>query len=49
MEKFDLFLSYSSRDDEAFEFCKNLESKGLRCWIAPRNIMPGVPYARAIM
>lgn len=44
-----MFLSYSSRDDEAFEFCKNLESKGLRCWIAPRNIVPGVPYARAIM
>lgn len=49
MAKYDIFISYSSRDKAPAEFCGRLEQRGLRCWIAPRDIAPGMPYARAIM
>lgn len=50
MTKYDFFISYSSKDNEiAFKIVNALESAGLRCWIAPRNIPYGTPYARAIM
>lgn len=49
MEKFDAFISYSSKDSFPLEVCKFLENEGIKCWIAPRNIFPGPPYARAIM
>ncbi len=47
--KHDAFISYSSKDYFPFEVCTSLEKEGLKCWIAPRNIVPGTPYARAIM
>lgn len=49
MDRCDIFISYSSKDNLPIEFCRKLESKGAKCWIAPRNITPGIPYARAIM
>ncbi len=49
MDRYDIFISYSSKDNLPIEFCRKLESKGAKCWIAPRNITPGIPYARAIM
>ena len=47
---FAAFISYSSRDAAAaVEFCDLLESRGLSCWVAPRNIIPGREYADEIM
>ena len=46
----DIFISYSTKDKAvADDVCSALESRGIKCWIAPRNIQPGTPYARAII
>ena len=46
----DVFISYSSIDKTAAEtVCSVLEQNGTRCWIAPRDITPGVPFAEAII
>ena len=46
----DVFLSYASTDAEVAEaVCKALEAGGVRCWIAPRDVIPGVNYADAIV
>ncbi|MEE4214808.1 MAG: SUMF1/EgtB/PvdO family nonheme iron enzyme, partial [Bacteroidales bacterium] len=46
----DVFISYSSVDREAADtVCSILEEKGIRCWIAPRDITPGLPFAEAII
>ncbi|MBE6013751.1 MAG: toll/interleukin-1 receptor domain-containing protein [Lachnospiraceae bacterium] len=40
-----IFISYSSDDLEcAEELCKYLEESGCKCWMAPRNIVPGQTY-----
>jgi len=45
-----VFLSYSSEDKTiADSICSALEAADIACWIAPRNIEPGVDYPRAIM
>ena len=45
----DVFISHSSKDAEiANNVCKFLEDKGLSCWIAPRNIVPGADWAASI-
>lgn len=50
MAKYDFFISYSSKDEKiAFKIVNAIESTGHTCWIAPRNIPYGTPYARAIM
>lgn len=49
MEKYDIFISYSSKDEFPVDLCDKLEKEGLKCWIAPRDIIPGAPYARSIM
>jgi TIR domain len=47
---FDTFISYSSKDKTAADaVCAMLESAGVRCWIAPRDITPGVEYGAAIV
>lgn len=46
---FDFFISRSSKDDLPLVFCEELEKRGVKCWIAPRNIPPGMPYSSAIM
>lgn len=39
---FDIFISYSSQDKPTADAaCAVLEAAGIRCWIAPRDIMPG--------
>src|SRR6185503_8762067 len=39
----DVFISYSADDKPiADAMCSTLESKGIRCWIAPRDILPGM-------
>jgi sugar phosphate isomerase/epimerase len=46
----DVFISHSSLDKpQADAVCAGLESAGIRCWIAPRDILPSAIYAEAIM
>jgi len=46
----DVFISYSSKDKTiADAVCATLESRKIRCWIAPRDVLPGLPYAEALM
>ena len=45
----DVFISYSSHDKPIADgICANLESAGLRCWIAPRDIVEGEDWPTAI-
>jgi hypothetical protein len=45
----DVFASYSSQDKPiADAVCAALESKKVRCWIAPRDILAGIPYGEAL-
>lgn len=45
----DIFISYSTKDHQAaHEVCHFLEQNNFRCWIAPRNIPTGKPYAQEI-
>ena len=45
-----VFISYSSKEYiEATKVCIYLESKGIKCWMAPRNITPGESYASQIV
>lgn len=46
----DVFISYSIDDKPiADAMCSTLESKGIRCWIAPRDILPGMDWGGAII
>ncbi len=46
----DVFVSYSSRDSQvALAVVKALETSGIRCWIAPRDIKGGEVWAQAIV
>jgi hypothetical protein len=46
----DVFISYSSKDTPTADaVCNGLEAVGIRCWIAPRDILPGQQWARAII
>ncbi|NOY67004.1 MAG: toll/interleukin-1 receptor domain-containing protein [Gammaproteobacteria bacterium] len=48
-QKFAVFISHASKDiDKALELVELLESKGLNCWIAPRNIRPSKSYSHEI-
>ena len=47
---YDVFISHSSKDKPiADRICKYLEENDINCWIAPRNITGGLPYAREIL
>ena len=44
-----VFLSYSSEDQAMAEaLCNALESEGIDCWIAPRDVRGGRPYSGQI-
>jgi TPR repeat protein len=46
----DVFISYSAHDKPAADaVCAKLESRGIRCWIAPRDIRPGMSWGGAIV
>src|ERR1700733_10843639 len=46
----DVFISYASGDTQGADaVCAKLESQGVRCWIAPRDVLPGVHYGEAII
>jgi hypothetical protein len=45
-----VFISYASQDATAAEFIvEALERQGLKCWIAPRDVTAGTPYAGQII
>jgi tetratricopeptide (TPR) repeat protein len=48
--EFDVFMSYSSKDKSiADAVCAGLENEKIRCWMAPRDVLPGTPYAEALI
>ena len=47
---FDVFISYANPDKVVADaICHTLEAHCIKCWIAPRDVIPGTPYARAII
>ena len=46
----DVFISHSQADKPAADAaCAALEARGIRCWIAPRDIEPGQDWAASIV
>ncbi len=46
----DVFISYSNEDKAiADTICSTIETKNIKCWIAPRDILPGQAYAKSIV
>ncbi len=46
----DVFVSYASHDAAvANSVVEHLEGKGIKCWIAPRDVVPGTLYADGIV
>lgn len=46
----DVFISHSSRDKPVADaVCAILEARGIRCWIAPRDILPGASWAESLI
>jgi tetratricopeptide (TPR) repeat protein len=46
----DVFISYSNKDKPTADaICVALEVNGIRCWIAPRDILPGSDWGEAII
>lgn len=47
---YDVFISHSSKDKAAADAtCHALEARGIRCWIAPRDIRPGANWGESIL
>jgi hypothetical protein len=48
--KHDAFVSYSTADKPVADaIVSRLEQAGIRCWIAPRDVIPGMVWAEAII
>jgi|GEM_PF-2758555 len=46
----DVFISHSAKDKPVADaVCATLEIGGVRCWIAPRDIVPGTQWGEAII
>jgi division protein CdvB (Snf7/Vps24/ESCRT-III family) len=46
----DVFISYSNRDKAVADaLCATLENRKIRCWIAPRDILPSEDYASTLI
>jgi tetratricopeptide (TPR) repeat protein len=46
----DVFISYSAKDKATADgVCATLEARGIRCWIAPRDILAGIDWGEAII
>ena len=44
------FISYASQDEEvSLRICSFLEARGIRCWVAPRDVRPGRRYGEEIV
>ncbi|MBN2878424.1 MAG: TIR domain-containing protein [Clostridia bacterium] len=49
MSNFDVFISYSHKDKDLGDaICHYLESDSIKCWMAPRDIVPGEKWAKSI-
>ncbi|MFP6754017.1 MAG: toll/interleukin-1 receptor domain-containing protein [Pirellulaceae bacterium] len=49
-EPHDVFLSHSSKDKEVADaVCATLEGRGIRCWVAPRDIPAGANWGESII
>jgi hypothetical protein len=45
-----VFISHSSKDQATADtICNHLESAGVKCWIAPRDIEAGSDWTKGIM
>lgn len=45
----DVYISYSFEDKSvANAVCSGLESQGIRCWIAPKDVLPGEEFTKSI-
>jgi len=50
MQHHDIFISYSSKDKlTADKICSFLEANGVRCWITPRDVLPGSNWGESII
>ena len=46
----DVFISHSAKDKATADaVCAMLESNGIRCWIAPRDVIPSMEWGEAII
>ena len=46
----DVFISYSTKDKTVADaVCAKLESQKIRCWIAPRDVPAGQPFAASLV
>jgi hypothetical protein len=46
----DVFICHSSKDKTVADaVCSTLEHEGIRCWIAPRDVLAGLSYGEAII
>ncbi|MGA1821149.1 MAG: TIR domain-containing protein [Thermoplasmatota archaeon] len=46
----EVFISYAHDDQNvAYSICNKMEEKGLHCWIAPRDVTPGMNWGKAII
>lgn len=46
----EVFISYSSHDKNVADaVCAALEARKIRCWIAPRDALPGAPYGEELV
>jgi len=46
----DVFISYATVDKPTADAaCAFLEARGIRCWIAPRDVVVGIPYPEQII
>ena len=46
----DVFISHSTKDKQVADaVCAILEKRGIQCWIAPRNMVPGEEYENQIL
>jgi formylglycine-generating enzyme required for sulfatase activity/WD40 repeat protein len=46
----DVFISHSSKDKTVADAaCACLESRGIRCWVAPRDIVAGADWSESII
>jgi hypothetical protein len=47
---FDVFVSHANADRKIAEsICSALETHDISCWVAPRDLLPGIQYAEAIV
>jgi formylglycine-generating enzyme required for sulfatase activity len=50
MSMHDVFISYAAQDKPVADaVCGNLEGRGIQCWIAPRDILPGTDRGESVI